>query len=367
MITTPQDNSYFVVGEKINCTAKAYCQACGEISEDIIWTAVEELAEDGEHQFPGGEGPTYSITPPGPGKVYIQAFIKCDDGTDIDWIYVTVFEVEIISPVTPPPTANNFVFSSANPGVCNVPCEAEARPSEYTDDIEPWSIDAIRGSVLTTVPSPPKGGIVTFTFTGLPVSNGEFGDKDVTAELTLGGKTDKDTEVVQIFFPRDATNNPGGNVPNGYYYWSQFHSASTIMEYIDATTYYGEYIVNPSTGRDRIRIYRLHDILNFTNNETTHTGIHCYIEIITHEDKHREIWRNWWPNGVWNPGLDIDNDYVPDEWERIEGATYGFIVGVKDDSDALYEDALCRQAEHDVNETHHDKEDWAYPGKQSQN
>jgi hypothetical protein len=95
MITTPQDNSYFVVGEKINCTAKAYCQACGEISEDIIWTAVEELAEDGEHQFPGGEGPTYSITPPGPGKVYIQAFIKCDDGTDIDWIYVTVFEVKI--------------------------------------------------------------------------------------------------------------------------------------------------------------------------------------------------------------------------------------------------------------------------------
>ncbi|MEW6097135.1 MAG: hypothetical protein AB1567_11540 [bacterium] len=102
------------------------------------------------------------------------------------------------------------------------PCKAEAKPEEYTPDIEPWHIDPIVGSILTTVPSPPKGGIVTFIYTGLPGSNGQFGNKKVIAELTLGGKTDKDDVGVQIFFPRNGANNPWGPlIPNWYFYWSQ--------------------------------------------------------------------------------------------------------------------------------------------------
>ncbi|MEW6097132.1 MAG: hypothetical protein AB1567_11525, partial [bacterium] len=242
-ITSPANNSYYLVGETINCTAQAYCDECGEISGDIVWSAVEELAEGGQHQFPDGSGPSYSITPPGSGDIYIDANITCPHGDDNDSIHETVFEVEITSPVTPPPTANNFTFDMDIPGVCDVPCEAEARPDEYTDDIEPWHIDPIRGSILRTIPLPPKGGVVLFTFTGLPYDNGQFGNKKVRAELTLGGKTDKDETIVQIFFPRDGTNNPWGPlIPNWYYYWSQTSASSGNHQYVNRNDHYGYYI-----------------------------------------------------------------------------------------------------------------------------
>ncbi|MEW6621044.1 MAG: hypothetical protein AB1422_17220, partial [bacterium] len=94
-ITSPANNSYYLVGEAIDCTAQAYCDECGEISDDIVWSAVEELADGGQYNFPDGSGPTYSINPPGPGHITIDAKITCPHGNDVDSIHETVFKVKI--------------------------------------------------------------------------------------------------------------------------------------------------------------------------------------------------------------------------------------------------------------------------------
>ncbi|MEW6609575.1 MAG: hypothetical protein AB1414_19380, partial [bacterium] len=352
---SPANNSYYLVGETIDCTAQAYCDECGEISGDIVWSAVEELAEDGIHQFPDGSGPSYSINPPDAGHVYIDAKITCPHGDDIDSIHETVFEVEITSPVTPPPTANNFVFSLANPGVCDVPCEAEAKPHEYTPEIEPWTIDPIRGSILTTIPTPPKGGVVLFTFTGLPYDNGQFGNKKVRAELTLGGKTDKDETIVQIFFPRDGTNHPGGGTPNWYYYWSQ------ALRVMDKHTYNGDletsrtivfsatsWIIeigrnanwpqgNPPTGNDYIDGFwatnlhefwhRDHRVYNF---KTYGTWGNLPLEV----DPDRDDIDNTWEEMIGTDPYTWNSTEEGGEWAELNG-TYGY-----------------------------DSLDWGYPGSQ---
>ncbi|MEW6609552.1 MAG: hypothetical protein AB1414_19260, partial [bacterium] len=360
---SPANNSYYLVGETIDCTAQAYCDECGEISGDIVWSAVEELAEGGQYQFSDGAGPSYSILPPGAGYITINAKITCPHGDDNDSIHETVFEVEITSPVTPPPTANNFVFSQANPGVCDVQCEAEARPDEYTDDIEPWSIDPIVGSKLTTVPSPPKGGIVTFTYTGLPGSNGQFGDKKVIAELTLGGKTDKDNTTVQIFFPRDGTNNPWGPlIPNWYFYWSQTKASSGNHIYDGTTPYFGYYFWGNS-------VFYIGPPACGNNPETGHDGIDTFAETCIHENTHLTDWWNFWPKG-YNSNQDLDGDNVPDDQEPGLG-----LDPTKFDSNPLdqwpndfaaYSEPKAYAAEHTWSVGSADSEDWADPGHQSQ-
>lgn len=100
---------------------------------------------------------------------------------------------------------------------------------------------------------------------------------------------------------------------------------------------------------------------------TNHNGLHSYVETITHENKHIEIWNNWWPNGYIS-SLDSDNDYVPDAWEldenggkkfdfkvpQLDGYEVGGKVGIK------YEEKICAEAEKACNFKLLDNNDWSF-------
>ena len=63
------------------------------------------------------------------------------------------------------------------------------------------------------------GASPTATYTDLPANYNDFGLKTITAAIT-GPPSCNDTQKVEIFFPRDATNNPTPD-PNWFFYWRQ--------------------------------------------------------------------------------------------------------------------------------------------------
>jgi hypothetical protein len=72
-----------------------------------------------------------------------------------------------------------------------------------------WTGDATKG----------RGRVVFLKLVGLPRENSAFGAKTIVMEVPDLGI--RETTRVKIFFPRDATNNPGGTDPNWFYYWNQ--------------------------------------------------------------------------------------------------------------------------------------------------
>jgi len=169
-----------------------------------------------------------------------------------DPVKFTVVRVKIIEPDENPVTDNNFAFNSASPGVCNVTATGTTGVPSLDDDLE-WALTAISGSTQTSDPEPPKGPTIAFTYTTLPSSNSEFGEKTLT--LTRPGLPilcNTDTQVVEIFFHRDAYNHTGtgsGTTRNWYYYWKTGGVVSdlTEFEYDDTDDYYGWY--DPVTGQ----------------------------------------------------------------------------------------------------------------------
>ena len=70
--------------------------------------------------------------------------------------------------------------------------------------------------------------VTTLTYTGLPANNSDFGKKylSVTSYGRSNAILPRNFMVLQnqdfeAFFPRDATNNPGGTAENWFYYWNQ--------------------------------------------------------------------------------------------------------------------------------------------------
>ena len=142
--------------------------------------------------------------------------------------------MKIIEPDENPVTDNNFAFNSASPGVCNVTATGTTGVPSLDDDLE-WALTAISGSTQTSNPDPPKGPTIAFTYTTLPSSNSEFGEKTLT--LTRPGLPilcNTDTQVVEIFFHRDAYNHTGtgsGTTRNWYYYWKEGSVVSDLSSF----------------------------------------------------------------------------------------------------------------------------------------
>ena len=105
------------------------------------------------------------------------------------------------------------------------------------------------------------------------------------------------------------------------------------------------------------------------NDETTHRGIQCYYETLAHESHHIVLWEGWWGvGGTPDPANDTDSDSYPDDWESTDpnAIAYGFTVGT-DDSYSIpgsagetYEEDMCRQVEHALDETAYDACDWSF-------
>ena len=211
---------------------------------------------------------------------------------------------------------------------------------------------SITESTQTSSPSPAKGAGPTFTYTKLPSTN-DFGDKTLT--LTHPKATSPDTETVQIFFTKTATNNPGGSNPNWYYYWNQTGASSGTHAYVNSSAEYGYY----DFGDNHFHICNL---AAGTNDTTGHNGIDCFAETCLHENQHKTDYFAWWPNG-YNPAQDLDNDWVPDNIEP----SLGFDPTKWDtdgDSQKDFEDRGY-DAEKSWNAGSTDNQDWANPGHQS--
>jgi len=281
--------------------------------------------------------------------------------------YVNLIKAEITEPDGNPVTDNHFVFDSTGSGICNVTATGTTGVSEKDVDLE-WLLTAIADSDQTNYPTPPKGSNITFTYTGLPVSNSQFGVKTLT--LTYPPASQQDTQAVEIFFNKMATNNPDRMTPNWYYYWSQTGASSGNHEYNTSLGYDGQYTcgdnhfeIGPSScGQDYGLAVKGDGIDNF--------GSTCL-----HEKAHMDYFLTTW--GTWanylsrQPAEDIDGDGLKDSEETsltgLDGQPYD--PTKKDTNGDSYDDGedwACK-SENTWQIGTHDSEDWSSPGHQTNN
>lgn len=134
---------------------------------------------------------------------------------------------------------NEFTYSTANPGILTIQLRARVEPSGRAAEAQArvrFEVEAVGGSTLSWEgdaggsPTSVNGDFLetVATFTGLPANNSEFGLK--TARLFLDNG-EVDTRTYEVFFPRDATNHPGGNsaAPNWFHYWEQVAGVSNVV------------------------------------------------------------------------------------------------------------------------------------------
>jgi hypothetical protein len=149
------------------------------------------------------------------------------------------FVAEITTPNGDPTTTaganatNERTYSTSATPTVTVPCVAAGVPDPSKLR---WSIDdvgAIQATWSPSVPGDPYTGTglaPTATFAGMPPNYSDFGPKTIT--LTVEGLPNcQDTQVVEIFFPKNATNHPDPSVQdtapgtarswNFFFYWQQ--------------------------------------------------------------------------------------------------------------------------------------------------
>lgn len=288
-------------------------------------------------------------------------------------VTVKVIKVQILEPNESPVTDNNFTFNAAATGVCVVNATGTSGVNSENPALS-WDLDDIASSTKTSNPNPPKGASVTFTYTGLPPTNGGFGRKTLT--LSHPKACEAKTQKVEIFFTEAATNHPGegaGVTPNWFFYWRQTAAgfgtviydaaaASPTIRYVagswvsvlnDAGT--GDY--SPPMGD------------NAGNNLN---GIDNFAHACRHEGFHVTNSNNWYPGG-YNAAIDADGDWIPDANEAALGGTAAapinggpFLPGVEDSNGDGYRDDedYTYHAQTPWTEGSADDEDWANPGHQ---
>ncbi|UCD83651.1 MAG: carboxypeptidase regulatory-like domain-containing protein [Deltaproteobacteria bacterium] len=138
---------------------------------------------------------------------------------------IIVAGVKILEPNEVPVTDNNFVFNNtAHPNaIVEIIGTAMSGIAEEDSNLI-WSISNFDSRApVSGVPIPPQG--YNFTYKTLPLSNNAFVNQNVFLNVEYPGCSEcKDTQKVEIFFPRDETNHPGadsGLSRNWFYYWKE--------------------------------------------------------------------------------------------------------------------------------------------------
>lgn len=314
-----------------------------------------------------------------------------------DNIAITIVDVEFVTPsgnpVTKPSSNNEFVFDNQATGELTITLSASVSPSGAIDllkDNAVFEVDDITGSTKTWHTNNPNGKATvdgnllkaTVTFTGLPTNNSSFGKK--TAKITCSGNglSFEKTNDYEVFFQKDATNNPGTNPsgnPNWFYYWKSGGVCG-----IPSTAVYDS--SKPDTwgycmpGTDTI--IRLCPLAPTTNSgPETYTkddgvtkitvtgqgkGIKCVAETVTHEQNHLTSYNTY------HNSQDTDGDGIGDSGE----STYQEVNTVSNDPDtynigggySTYGDDEIRCRKIELSPVSYDaSKDWANPGCQSKN
>jgi len=155
-----------------------------------------------------------------------------------------ILNVQITEPDGDPEYDYQFSFNSAGTGVCVIPETGQLTGTTgipaLNADLK-WTLEDISGSNKTSNPSSAEGPNVTFTYTGLPSSNSEFGDKTLTLTHQPSGL--QATMDLEIFFPKWGSNHGGGisSNPNWFHYWNSSvvgDLAGFIYENVDGSGLY---------------------------------------------------------------------------------------------------------------------------------
>jgi len=126
--------------------------------------------------------------------------------------------------ITAPANGDKIVLTDVTNGTITIDCAAytvagNGAKNICDDDIH-WSAPTLSGATVAL--SDTTGPTTTISITGLPTDNSSFGE--FTIEVWARGHfqyTCTASVTIKLFYPKDATNNAGGGVPNWFYYWSQ--------------------------------------------------------------------------------------------------------------------------------------------------
>ena len=297
------------------------------IDDDVMFTATTDPAGyenlvtwSGGEEPATGEGKTFSTSWPDPGEYTVTA--SC--GTSSKSTNVVVLKVEIKrpagDPTTEPNAYNERTYNSASLGVATVVCEAEDTPN--ADKLR-WTIEDVGEIQATWDPHVDgdthigKGGNPTATFTGLPAQYDAFGSKTITLTMDEPGITSSDTQEVEIFFPRSATNHsfidpndPKQEGPNWYYYSLQ------ILPCIAAIWFYENTSEQPAWT----------PMNNYTEGWIRFTDLGCPgnpFYYIAHENKHHtDFFQEIWQGTGYEETEDEDEDGIRDDFEIDLSATW---------------------------------------------
>ena len=297
----------------------------------------------------------------------------------------------LLEPNGDPITDNHFAFDSNDPGACAITPTATGSGACGYD----WSIDSISGSTLTFQPDPPNSGTPTITYTNLPTSNDEFGDKTLTVS-SLAGSAQPMSATIQVFFDKQAQNHPvltpqqqedmlppgvQGNVPNWFYYWLQTSAGFGSVKYGNSSTldwdsedeeWYAQ------VGSDAADSYAFpgnsYPVLDYDGSTMlgwiywSVDGIDTFVICARHEACHVSDYQEWWPTG-YIATEDNDGDRIADNCESELNYSPNFPDsngdGHNDSQDLCLRKQFSMGSEFYWTAGSANSEDWACPGKQS--
>lgn len=290
-----------------------------------------------------------------------------------------------------------YAFDSDNPGKLSLVLKARVTPASYEGDVQ-WDIPEIEGSKRTTSPASARGSSIKVEYEVLPSSVQAFGNKTIKATLKVGSCTASESCGIQIFYARDAVNNPGGKDYNWFYYWKQTPAARPKGQLV-AIEFGGSGFDLCSTGgvaaifkpaymyktihvcdltkkfdKDFTLVYpkvkRSVASTLTTKSYGTTTHIDTFAVIILHEYMHFLAFHNWreGKSDAQIKAADKDDDGIPDDLE----VEMGFKPTVNQTfwgNDAKWKDIggdeefLAYEAMYDYKNGTYDAYDWGYPGK----
>lgn len=187
------------------------------------------------------------------------------------------------------------------------------------------------------------------TYDGMPTYNSDFGKKTIT--LAAVNKAGNDWQDIELFFPRDEANHPGGQAdsPNWFYYWSQLHVNDNVRYVADAGQGQTPGIVNwayaAAQDKTSIKIGNGHpDKFRSYGVGKECSGIDRYIMSVIHEEKHvNQIARadQLMPTSSGNDAFRYGwswNQTTHNHWKKGPDGQWG-VAGVDDDGNGVVDDA----------------------------
>jgi len=369
-----------------------------------------------ERWTPGVLGIVDSDEPVKPGKKTVIRQELGDPKTNFysKWVVTRVCDTANLHLVTPhgdPRTApvdsgrgqNEYTFSSATPGVLTINFEASVKPSssgilQHIKDRVSFSVEGIGGSKVQWDAANPNGRssvrggelVAKATFTNLPAKIDDFGKKKV--QLLVDGNPIEKTNI-EVFFPRDAQNHPGGqaNSPNWFYYYLQTVAKlgpKPNIKYPATGTPQAGHTSHFDPGPDEICIDD-GSIRGYTPPYGAYGrlyGIDNFAWCVTHEMQHYKDWVDFWDvdnhrtakwiaaKGKRGPNDELDGDRIPNrvedvnlngvydrgdlyDWTKYRTPSTGLPANIVND----FEDWDCKR--HKTMKGDHAR-DWADPGMQ---